>query len=327
MFFRINHILFFAAICIVFSCTVQQPVAETDPIDDYSSQEKAELSVKSYLRKTYDTLGSYTPYGFGVVKEQIPEQVIQLEELREMKKILPGMKDHYADRLDSVMTAYDTMIAQKEREIKTKKIKSFWKISHLYLWHPKGDSIRINEVEFTLDPNFKVYDAHTTLYAGITADEAGWFDFYYNQYPLFDTWDDEADDKRSQEIYDFFDKKLMQTTEGKGAVMKQVLFLIRHIKVSGEFSNQKLAQAVIQNKVKGMTGVSYQPIKFSNLQAIIKKSGDGTQELIGYSMVHLFKFSSENLIVEKAFYFEFDPWLIMAGYLPVQAPYDSYFEN
>ena len=302
-------------------------VIEENPIDIYSNQEKAELSVKAYLKKTFDSLGTYTPYGFGVVNEIIPDQVTQLEELKSMKKLLPGMKDNYGNKIDSVTAAYDTLIAQKEREIKNKKVRSFWKISHLYLVYLKTDSILAYEVEFTLDPNFKVYDAHNSIYTLLTKEEAKWFDFYYMQYPLFNTWDDDADRKRSQNIYDFYDKKLMTENENKGETLKRILYIIKHIKTSGEFTNQKIAEAVLKDELKRINGVTYQPTKFSSLKAIIKKSNDGNQELIGYSIVHTFKTGAENLLVEKALYFELDPWLILVGNLPIEPPYDKYFEN
>ena len=308
------------------SC-IPPAAVEVNPIDNYSNQEKAELSVKAYLKKTFDSLGTYEPYGFGVVNEIIPDQVTQLEELKSMKKLLPGMKDHYGNKLDSVMLAYDTLIAQKDREIKTKKVRSFWKISHLYLIYLKTDSIIAYEVEFTLDPNFKVYDAHSSIYVKLTKEEAKWFDFYYMQYPLFDTWDDDGDRKRSQDIYEFYDKKMISVSENKGETLKRILFIIQHIKTSGEFANQKVAEAILKNEMKMLYGVTYQPTKFSNLKAIIKNSGDGNQELIGYSIVHTFKTGAENLLVEKALYFELDAWLILAGNLPVEPPYEKYFEN
>lgn len=308
------------------SC-IPPDAVEVNPIDNYSNQEKAELSVKSYLKKTFDSLGTYVPYGFGVVNEIIPDQVTQLVELKSMKKLLPGMKDNYGNKLDSVMAAYDTLIAQKEREIKNKKVRSFWKISHLYLVNLKTDSILAYEVEFTLDPNFKVYDAHSSIYTLLTKEEAKWFDFYYMQYPLFNTWDDDADRKRSQNIYDFYDKKLMSVNDNKGETLKRILFIVKHIKTSGEFTNQKIAEAILKDELKRINGVTYQPIKFSSLKAIIKNSGDGNQELIGYSIVHTFKTGTEDLLVEKALYFELDAWLILVGNLQLEPPYDKYFEN
>jgi len=316
---------------ILISSCVPPPIVEVDNtksiIEGYSNQEKAELSVKSYLKKTFDSLGTYEPYGFGVVKEIIPDQVTQLEELKYMKKLLPGMKDNYGNKLDSVIIAYDTLIAQKEREIITKKVRSFWKISHLYLVNLKSDSIIAYEVEFTLDPNFKVYDANSSLYLYLDKNKAKWFDFYYMQYPLFDSWDDEADQKRSQEVYDFYDQKLMSSSTEKGEILDRILFIIQHIKTSGEFSNQKVTEAIIKNEMRQLYGTTYQPGKFSTLKGIIKNSDAGKQELIGYSIVHTFKTGAENLLVEKALYFEFDAWLILAGNLPVEPPYDSYFEN
>jgi hypothetical protein len=312
------------------SCVPPPAVVELNNstiINEYSNQEKAELSVKSYLKRTFDSLGTYEPYGFGVVKEIIPDQVSQLEELKYMKKLLPGMKDHYGNKLDSVKISYDTLIAQKEREIITKKVRSFWKISHLYLVSLKTDSIIAYEVEFTLDPNFKVYDAKSSLYLNLDKNKAKWFDFYYMQYPLFDTWDDEGDQKRSQEIYDFYDQKMMSLSNDKGEILDRILFIIQHIKTTGEFSNQKVTEAIIKNEMRQLYGASYQTGKFSTLKAIIKNSEDGNQKLIGYSIVHIFKTGAENLLVEKGLYFELDPWLILAGNLPIEPPYDSYFEN
>jgi hypothetical protein len=321
--------IFFAVIAVIFisSCVPPPPVAEKNIIDDYSDQEKAELSVKAYLKRTFDSLGTYEPYGFGLVKEIIPDQVSQLEELKAMKKLLPGMKDNYGNKLDSVMIAYDTLIAQKEREIITKKVRPFKKISHLYLVTTKTDSVFAYEVEFTLDPNFKVYDAHSSIFTYLDKEQSKWFDFYYMQYPLFDTWDDDGDRKLSQEIYDFYDKKMMSVSEDKSEVLKKILFIIQHIKTSGEFSNQKVAEAIIKNEMRKFYGNNYQSTKFSILKAIIKNSGDGSQELIGYSIVHTFKTGSENLLVEKGLYFELDAWLILAGNLPVEPPYDVYFEK
>lgn len=325
--FRYLTILMVASLFFI-TCKTPQPVTEIPLAEQYTPQEKAELSVKSYLKKTFDSLGTYQPYGFGKVTEIIPDEVVQLQELKEMRRLAPDMKDHYPNKMDSIIAAYDTLIAQKEREIKTKKIRSFYKISHLFLSQMKGDSIRAQESEFTLDPNFKMYDVHTSMFAGLSEEEGKWFDFYYNQYPLLTSWENSENEGRNAKIYAFYDKKLEQTAKGKENVLKQILFIISHIKTAGEFSNQKVAEAVVKKGMLKNEGATYQSVKFSTLKAIVKKSPDGTQELIGYSMVNLYKTTSaENLIVEKAMYFEFDPWLILAGYLPVTPPYEPYFEN
>lgn len=330
MHFAIRN-LFYLLIGISFisSCVATQPtVIETpDIINEYTDQQKAELSVKAYLKKVFDTVGVYSPYGFGIVQDIVPDQVAQLEELKSMRILIPEMKDHYGKKLDSVILSYDTLIAQKEREIRDKKVRPFHKISHVYTIQIKKDSVLACEVEFTLDPNFKMYDAHSSIYVKLNLDQAKWFDFYYMQYPLFDTYVYEDDKKRSQEIYDFYDKKLMETKEDKSDVLVQVLFIIQHIKTTGEYANQKIAEALIKQKMNLLNGKTYQAGKFSTLKAIIKNSGNGNQHLIGYSIVHTFKTESENLLVEKAFYFEFDPWLILAGYLPANPPYEQYFEK
>lgn len=324
-----NIIYLLIGICFISSCITTQPTVTETPnlADEYTDQQKAELSVKAYLKHVFDTIGTYSPYGFGKVVDVIPDQVTQLEELKSMRKLIPEMKDHYGNKLDSVILSYDSLIAQKEREIRDKKVRPFHKISHVYTVKLKSDSVLACEVEFTLDPNFKMYDAHSSIYIKLDLEQAKWFDFYYMQYPLFDTYVYEDDKKRSQEIYDFYDKKLMETKEDKSEVLVQVIYIIQHIKTTGEYSNQKIAEAVIKQKMNLLNGKTYQAGKFSTLKAIIKNSGSGNQHLIGYSIVHTFKTESENLLVEKALYFEFDPWLILAGYLPVNPPYEQYFEK
>lgn len=305
------------------------PPEMMNPVEEihYTNQEKAELSAKSYLKRAYDSIGVYQPLGFGTVEEIIPDQVTQLAELKEMRKLLPGMKDNYGNKLDSVIVAYDSLIVQKEREISTKKIRSFWKVSHIYTVQLKTDSVLACEYELTYDPNFKMYDVHSKMTVRLDKEMGSWFTHYYMQYPLFNTWEEEDDRARSQAVYDFYDEKLMTVTENKEEVMKQILFVTKHIKVNGEFSNQKIAEAQIKNLSEFKSNPTYKPKKFSELKAIIEKSEKGDDVILGYSINHLYEIAQGDTLIDQALYFEFDSWVIMAGYLPIEPPYEQYFEK
>lgn len=308
------------------SCISPAIIAEGEEIQ-YTNQEKAELSAKSYLKRAYDSVGVYTPYGFGPVEEIIPDQVIQLKEFKEMRKLLPGMKDNYGDKLDSIMITYDSLIARKEREIKDKKIKSFWKISHIYTVKLKSDSVLACEFELTFDPNFKMYDVHSKMAAKLDKDMGSWFHHYYMQFPLFSSFDEEDDRERSKNIYNFFDEKLMASTENKEWVLEQILFITKHIQVNGIFSNQKIIEAEIKKELQTKLGPTYKPQKFSELKAIIEKTESGDNVILGYTMNHLYQVAETDQLVTQALYFEFDSWLILAGYLPIESPYEQYFEK
>src|SRR5688572_23401405 len=85
--------------------------------EDQSPQELAEESVGDYVHKKFGQEVQYKPYNFGDVFRLQTNEHRQLQELKELRDLLPGMREHYGNKLDSVVNHYDTLIAQKQREI------------------------------------------------------------------------------------------------------------------------------------------------------------------------------------------------------------------
>lgn len=296
---------------------------------DSSPQVKAEENVKAYILKKFGTEAQYKSYNFGQVFRLKKQEQRELDQLLELKALVPGMKDHYGNKTDSVLKTYDSLILAKENEIKTKNIVSDYIISHVFSIKKKNGSGTVYEIDFILNNAFEVIDLKTKLAADLAKDDFDWFFFFFQRYPIFNSGNNSRDVEESNTIFDYYNNRLAQLKEGKEEFLLTALRVTRIINKLKTYDVNKICGFLVLKKLdeKAICD-NYKPIVFSKAEELRIKTQQGTDSLIGYKIFHKYECIDDKGNKEiKAVYSELDAYFTPIGFLPVEAPFDKYFEE
>ena len=121
------------------SCWYNYPTSTTQQNNqekEKTTQKIAEESIKEHIKKHFNNEAEYNDYTFGKLFILKPKEIIELDKLYDIRKTLPNMEENYSAKLDSVIIATDTAIAQKIREIRQKNIYHTYEINHLFTIKP-----------------------------------------------------------------------------------------------------------------------------------------------------------------------------------------------
>lgn len=307
---------------------MQQGNASQTVAADQSPQIMAEDNIEAYVRQKFGTGVAYKIYNFGqIYRLKQPEQR-QLDELRELRALVPGMKDHYGSKTDSVLRYYDTLIAQKQREIEQKNIRSDYIISHIFTIREKGGNGTVYEGDFILDHELKVKDFRIDMAAELAKDDFDWFYYFFQKFPIFNTGDYDQDLDMSNSIYDYYNARLAQLTTNKEEFLLTALRVTRIINKSKKYDKDIICGFVIAKKLEEEKVCSnYKPIVFTAAEEIKVKTAS-SDSLIGYKVFHKYECTDSTGKTEiKAAYAELDPYFVPAGILDVQPPFEQFFEK
>jgi hypothetical protein len=290
-------------------------------------QDKCEQAVQTYIRNTMKNEGMYKAYSFGSVEIIVPKEIIYLEELKKSRAELATMGDRYGTRLDSMLRRTDTLIASQERIIAEKHIRNMYKINHLFTFFNTTvkDKHKALECRFYLSANFKVMDVHVLMSAELDDINYDWFHYYVMQLPLFKGDDEDEVNRRSYDIYNYFNKRMSSFDGDKDALLKSTLVAVRLTQKFNRFDPELIAKGVVIENYFRKPG--YKALDFSVVNALTTKVAD-RDTLLGYSLFH--KFSSDFGSVKdsvQCHYFELDPWFVIAGSQIVMPPFEKYFLN
>ena len=293
-------------------------------------QDEAEKNVAAYIRKIFGESVSYKQYNFGKIYRLKHPLAVELDQLRELRALLPGMKDNYGNRLDSVQRIYDSLIIAKENEIKQKNAYSDYIISHVYTIKKNNNQGKgtVYEADFILDYQLGVKDVKVHTAVELGNDDFDWFYYYFQQFPIFNTGSYDRDRQLSAEIYDYYNSRLATIEGNKEELLKTALRVTRNINRNKAFDKDKIFAFVLEKKIIE-SGVykDYRPVDYSEIEEIKVKNNE-TDSLIGYKAFHLFSYKNEkDEVVKKAIYTELDQYFVVAGILSVEPPYEKYFED
>lgn len=295
---------------------------------DQSPQVLAEDNVEAYVKQKFGTGVTYKIYNFGqLFRLKKPEQQ-ELDGLRELRALVPGMKDHYGNKQDSVLRHYDTLIAQKEREIKQKGIKSDYIISHIFTIREKTGTGTVYEGDFILDDQLKVKDFRMDMAAELAKDDFDWFYYFFQKFPIFNTGDYDKDVEMSNGLYDYYNARLSRLNTGKEEFLLTALRVTRIINKSKKYDKDIICGFVIAKKLEEQKICDlYKPLVFTSAEEIKTKTGT-TDSLIGYKVFHKYECTDNAGKTQvKAIYAELDPYFVPAGMLNVEPPFEQYFEK
>lgn len=297
--------------------------------EDLSPQETAQNHVQEYVKSKFGADVQYKVYNFGeLFRLKKPEQK-ELDQLKELRALVPGMKEHYGAKTDSVLKSYDTLIASKQREIITNKIVPDYIISHVFTIKNKtGGGGTVYEGDFILDDKLHVKDFHMKMAAELAKDDFEWFYYFFQQYPIFNSGDYEKDLNLSNQIFDFYNNQLAKLKDGKEEFLLTALRVTRIINKTKKYDKDIICGFLVMKKIDEKKYCdNYKPLKFSPAEEILVKTNSG-DSLIGYKIFHKFECTDNTgKTEEKAIYCELDPYFTPAGMLKVDPPFDKYFEK
>lgn len=300
------------------------PVVVVEP----SPQERAQNNVEEYIKKKFGTSLTYKNYNFGELFRIKKAEQKQLDELVELRNLVPEMKNHYGNKTDSVLAHYDTLIAQKQREIKAKNIKSDYIISHVFTMKKSSGEGSVYETDFILNDQLEVKDLRMKMAVELDKDDFDWFYYFFQKYPLFNSGDYDKDVAMSNNLYDYYNNRLAFLKDGKDEFLKTALRVTRIVHKTKKFDPNVICGFVVMKKLDERKNCeNYRPVKFTTAEEIKVKTTTN-DSLIGYKIMHKFTCQSKSTDLEtKAVYAELDPYFVPAGIIPVESPFDKYFKE
>lgn len=293
-----------------------------------SPQVMAEDNVEEYVRNKFGTGVTYKIYNFGQVFRLKKAEHKQLDELKELRALVPGMGDHYGNKKDSVLRHYDTLIAQKEREIEQKGIKPDYIISHIFTIKEKAGNGTVYEGDFILDENLKVKDFRMDMAAELAKDDFEWFYYFFQKFPIFNSGDYERDVDMSNSLYDYYNARLSRLTTGKEEFLLTALRVTRIINKVKKYDKDIISGFVIAKKLEEEKICDFYKAGVFTPAEEIRVLSQGKDSLIGYKVFHKYQCTgSDGKTETKAVYAELDPYFVPAGILNVEPPFEKYFEK
>lgn len=297
--------------------------------EDDSPQNIAERNIEAYIKIKFGTELVYKSYNFGQIFRLKKTEQKELDELKELRALVPGMKEHYGNKTDSILLSYDSLIAKKQREISVKGIVADYIISHVFsIKNKSGGGGTVYEGDFILNDKFEVKDFRMKLAAELAKDDFEWFYYFFQQYPIFNSGDYEKDVNHSNQIFDYYNAQLAKLKTNKEEFLVTALRVTRIINKTKKYDKDIICGFLIMKKIDEKKYYeNYRPLKFSPAQEITVKTTQG-DSIIGYKIFHKFECTTEGGKSEqKAIYCELDPYFTPAGMLKVDPPFDKYFEN
>ncbi|MFT7614635.1 MAG: hypothetical protein ACI9J3_003618 [Parvicellaceae bacterium] len=310
-------------------------IVEEKPVE-ISRQDILQDSSIVYLSRQYNEEKKYLPYTFGAVYANKPQDIVELEQLYEVKKSLPGMKLHYGDKLDSIMVDNDTAIAQKEKLIKSKRIYSTYDLTHLYCVQNKGEkTVKLVETKIIAFPNNKIKNMEIVFATDLSEIEFDLFEYYIHQDPLYFSDDYNYQIQMNTAAYKNLNQALIDEPRATKAdlvhtILQKVKFYQQNNGFDSDlFTNRLLSKwskkPTLPVQIKAIVKTSKLiPIK----ESTPKTAGGVTYEyLVGYKKFLLVKgIWDQDFQEEKAVYCEFDKNHVLKGVLLVEGEHENYFK-
>lgn len=309
-------------------------MAVTEP-EKREKQEIIQDSILYYLSDQYRDNTTYVPYTFGSLFSNKPQEIVELEQLYEIKRTLPTMQQHYGNRLDSVCKENNALIDAKNNEIRENRIFTSYDLTHLYSIKDSLGKIKIVETKFIVYPNYRIKDLEMVFSVTIDKLELELFQHYIHQEPLIFDNDYSYQKQMNSHAYAKLNESMInELPEKKGALLKTILKKVKFYTLNNSFDEDVFTNLLLSDWSKAPTlNVTIDKvIKTSKLKMIKGKSDSSNrivphETLLGYKKFLLINgMWDKDVQEEKAVYCEFDNNLVLLGVLPVEGDYQKYFE-
>lgn len=278
-----------------------------------TKQQMAEDAVEAKIIGSFGKTGIYKGFKFGELFTLKPKEIVELDQLYELRRELPSLRENYPNNLDRMIASNDSAISVKKQELKDKKIFVTYELTHIYKITSEKNGIQLYECKFLLFPNYKVKDVKIMLSTDLSNKEDELFYYFIMQYPLYDFENTLTTNHKNKETYAQLNKALENETENKARLLKTILSICKHIRIHNDFNETKLSQSLAKEWILKNPNYSeeYKPTTFSDLLPLDKTMLDDKNEEIkiplGYKLYHKFESkTNENKLVQRNFQFQFD---------------------
>jgi len=278
-----------------------------------TKQQKAEDAVEAKIIESFGENGVYKGFKFGELFTLKPKEIVELDQLYELRRELPSLKDNYPNNLDQMIAANDSAIIGKKQELRDKRIFVTYELTHIYKITSEKNGIQLYECKFLLFPNYKVKDVKIMLTTDMSNKEDELFYYFIMQYPLYDFENTLTTNHKNKETYTQLNKALENETENKARLLKTILSICKHIRIHNDFNETKLSQSLAKEWILKNPNYSeeYKSTTFSDLLLVDKTMLDDNNEEIkiplGYILYHQFESKTKDkIVVQRNFQFEFD---------------------
>jgi hypothetical protein len=209
-------------------------------------QNQAERSIEQYFKNEHAE--KYNSISFGKLTTHLPAEYIELQGLIALKDELPGLRENYAGRLDSVIADTDARIDSLKRQIMARRIRPSYEILHYYAVK-EGKSYRVYGYVIYMNHAYRVMRMRTWLEAFPEKIEYEWFSYWQNRGMLFNMHNPKKNTEASNEIYDHLELG-MELSENRKEYFHNGLTLVRTVTQSGVFDIHQVCQAIARDHHK-----------------------------------------------------------------------------
>jgi hypothetical protein len=290
-FFQILPLIWLISCAALQSCLMNYPVTTTNTPPKPSKEEQVKQNISNYVTSKFVEKGSYESVQFGKLFVFKPKEIEELDQLIEVRNMLPTMEENYGSKLDSVIQHQDRLIENKKNEIKSKNIYPLYEISHLFIIKISDTKYEMYEFDFSLYPNYSVKDVKQLLYLELNEKEFKSFQHLTNQEILF-----VGEPEKDIQFYSQFYTAIEAEQHHKPELIKTILRIIEYIKKYDKFDENDFCQIQAKEWVVGRP--EYSQVKSegfvkNELTPVIETDSTGYQKLKGYQLTYLFS-SKEN---------------------------------
>ena len=278
-----------------------------------TKQQKAEDAVEAKIIESFGENGVYKGFKFGELFTLKPKEIVELDQLYELRRELPSLKDNYPNNLDQMIAANDSAILTKKQELRDKKIFVTYELTHIYKITSEKNGIQLYECKFLLFPNYKVKDVKIMLSTDLSNKEDELFYYFIMQYPLYELENTYTTNQKNKKTYAQLNKALESETENKARLLKTILSICKHIRINNDFNETKLSQSLAKEWILKNPNYSegYKSSTFSDLLTVDKTMLDDNNEEIkiplGYRLHHQFEHKTKDKkLMTRNFQFQFD---------------------
>lgn len=315
---------------LVQSCLYNYPTTtSTTEVEKADPEYEVQKAILKHLENIYKD--NLKPYTFGTLYTLKPKEFIELDQLIEVRNQLPSMKDHYGDQLPQKIAETDTLIEQKKREIKSKKIYPMYQMDHVYVTNNDSKSeYTATEANFTLNPDYTINDVQISMNAKLTPSENELFYKFMMRVPMFtnDT-DPNWAQKQDENAYNTFINTIeeAQTPVKKNEILVNVLYISELIRKTNKFDEESVCKLLSTRWIyNNESDIKNRPEKYSKLKEIYTQVNDTTKNIAGYNMNVMFTTETkEGEKTTKVYQFIFDLNFLIAEVRNLHEPFEEHF--
>jgi hypothetical protein len=277
-------------------CLGNYPVSTstTSNVTKISKEDKVKEGVSNHVKTSFAKIGAYKNVQFGELFLLKPKEILELDEMIEIKNQLPLQREIYGDNLQNVIDSQDIKIAYKKQEIQDKHIYPWYEINHLFAIVPvEKDSVGVYEYDFEVYPNYTIREAHQKLAVQLSKTQFKTFEKFMNKTPVYESEDYNWAYEMNSKFYTQCLAALEEENDYKDELLKTILNMMNYITVHNEFNEKDFALKVAKKWELLNMNTSLDDGEYSELSPLLS-SIDDVEVISGYQIVRKFNDSTKD---------------------------------